>query len=171
MPRLASFTAQIRASKIVKDLQEADGNMAEVARKQGRSRQAVRQQVMKPYVQQRTADFLEKAGVTDVLLAKKIKEGLNAKVTKLFTRERPTQDSRIIIDFPPRHKYIETALKLKGHLNGRNNDNPSTTWVQILEGIEISDLEKMSFAERINTLESRLKNQGSQLGRHIRKNV
>ena len=67
------------------------------------------------------SDFLEEAGITDNLLQKKIIEGLDATktVSALKTSREATADSTDFIDVPDflaRHKYLETALKLKQRL-------------------------------------------------------
>lgn len=57
-------------------------------------------------------DLMEKNGITDNYLNEKLKEGFEA------NRQIVTRDE--IIDTPDynsRHKYLETALKLKNHLN------------------------------------------------------
>lgn len=61
------------------------------------------------------ADFLEEAGITDVLLQKKIIEGLEADRVKTSL----TEPDKVVPDYPTRHKYLETALKLKKRLIDR----------------------------------------------------
>lgn len=66
-------------------------------------------------------DFLEEAGITDKLLQEKIMEGLDANktVSAIKTSREATADSTDFIDVPDfmaRHKYLETALKLKKRL-------------------------------------------------------
>jgi hypothetical protein len=55
-------------------------------------------------------ELLEDAGVTDQQLTVRLREGLMA-----------TKQSKVgeIIDYDTRHKYLETALKLKGKLNNK----------------------------------------------------
>lgn len=60
-------------------------------------------------------DFLEEAGITDALLQKKIIEGLEATRVKTSL----TEPDKVVEDFPTRHKYLETALKLKKRLIDR----------------------------------------------------
>lgn len=67
------------------------------------------------------ADFLEEAGITDILLKNKIKEGLDSTKTisaKIIVAEGKEADSQTddfidVPDFTARHKYLETVLKLK----------------------------------------------------------
>jgi len=66
-------------------------------------------------------DLLEEAGVTDKLLQQKILEGLDANRTvsaKIIDKGATTQTDDFIDvpDFMARHKYLETALKLKQKL-------------------------------------------------------
>jgi len=56
-------------------------------------------------------DLIEQEGITDKLLGNKLLQGLEA--------EKPIVVNQEVIDLPDhtnRHKYLETALKLKGHL-------------------------------------------------------
>jgi hypothetical protein len=69
-------------------------------------------------------EFLEAAGITDNLLQKKIMEGLDANktVSAVKTSREAGVDSTDFIDVPDflaRHKYLETALKLKKRLVDR----------------------------------------------------
>jgi hypothetical protein len=66
-------------------------------------------------------DFLEEAGITDKLLQEKILEGLDSTrtVSAVKTSKNATADSTDFVDVPDfltRHKYLETALKLKRRL-------------------------------------------------------
>jgi hypothetical protein len=73
--------------------------------------------------------FLEEAGITDKLLQQKIMEGLDATrtVSAIKTSKNATADSTDFVDVPDfltRHKYLETALKLKKRLLDKPlNDN------------------------------------------------
>jgi hypothetical protein len=59
------------------------------------------------------SDILEAQEVTDEVLVKTLKNGLEA-TRPLVTPEAPPE---YIPDFKARHKYLETGLKLKGYLN------------------------------------------------------
>ena len=61
-------------------------------------------------------ELMEKMGISDEKLAKRLDEGLDA--TKAVVMGVKSEDSFVDIqpDFAIRHKYIETALKLKGHV-------------------------------------------------------
>lgn len=161
MPKLSPITAKIRAKKLIKDLQVVNGNQSALARKQGRSRAAVSQQLSKPYVRQYMGDVLESAGVTDKVLAKKIKEGLNAEKL-VYVENGDSEDGGKIqehdIDFAVRHKYVETALKLKDHLSPDTKEPPKTL-SGLLNGIDPETLGAISVFVRIERIESVLKNQ------------
>jgi mannitol-specific phosphotransferase system IIBC component len=71
------------------------------------------------------SDFMEEAGVTEVLLQKKMIEGLDAvkTVAAMRTRDNAQASDSDFIDVPDyiaRHKYLETALKLKKRLDNNN---------------------------------------------------
>ena len=69
------------------------------------------------------SDLMEEAGITDKLLQKKIMEGLDATRTisavKGTNANGGTTDFIDVPDFLARHKYLETALKLKKRLTDR----------------------------------------------------
>lgn len=56
-------------------------------------------------------ESLDRAGVTEETLATKIGEGIEA--TQTITSY--TEPDRVEPDYKTRHKYIETALRLRGH--------------------------------------------------------
>lgn len=58
-------------------------------------------------------EFMEEAGITDKYLMTKVKQGLNSK--RLFSSH--TEPDKMVADMPTRHKYLETALKLKRRLS------------------------------------------------------
>ena len=71
-----------------------------------------RKLIAKPVIQSALQTILDNSGVTDNFLAEKLKEGLDA------TKIHGTSDDFIEIkDYAVRHKYLETGLKLKGHLD------------------------------------------------------
>ena len=70
---------------------------------------------------------LERHGVTDSLLADVLKEGLGA--TRVQTS--PTEPDSTIPDFGVRHKYLETGLKVKGHMS--NIEQQTNIQVNILD--------------------------------------
>lgn len=66
----------------------------------------------KPEVQRAILVALETEGITDALIAKKIKEGLEA--TSVKTHEGIVVGE--FTDYFARHKYLETALKVRGDM-------------------------------------------------------
>jgi hypothetical protein len=56
----------------------------------------------------------EKCGITDTMLAKKLKEGLNAKLVRVFSEKGKVYYSKQLDDFPTRKGYLEIAHKLRG---------------------------------------------------------
>lgn len=71
--------------------------------------------------------ILEKSGVTDNLLANVLKEGLGA--TRIHSS--PTEPDTEVPDFNVRHKYLETGLKVKGHMS--NIESQQNIQVNILD--------------------------------------
>ena len=63
-------------------------------------------------------ELLDKSGLTDNLLQNKLKEGLDATRLVIYGQEVLEPP-----DHANRHKYLETALKVKGHLNPSNTVN------------------------------------------------
>jgi hypothetical protein len=83
-------------------------------------------------------DFLEEAGITDELLKKKIMEGLDSTkqigARKIVQGARTGHEIRVdantdtddfidVPDYAVRHKYLETALKLKKRLVEKSDPN------------------------------------------------
>jgi phage terminase small subunit len=72
------------------------------------------------------ADLLEEGGVTNAKLQEKIKEGLDAtrvvsaKITSKNADEA-TDDFIEVPDYLVRHKYVETAVKIKGGMVERHD--------------------------------------------------
>jgi len=93
---------------------------------------------------------LEEAGVTDIKLAKVAKEGLSA-----------TKGGEP--DYAVRHKYLETGVKLKGHMNaesgsgdtyntfiGQNTINPNAPTAKEIVESTLDNLMKKTKRERGN---------------------
>ena len=84
----------------------------------------------KPAVQSLFTKLLEKAGVTDDLLAKRIYQGLHANVV---ARETATARREVLVDYPERRGMTELSLKLKGHLIDKHELRMVRTLEEILE--------------------------------------
>lgn len=85
------------------------------------------------------SDFLEEAGITDKLLQEKILEGLDANktVSAVKTSKEASAAETDFIDVPDflaRHKYLETALKLKKRLIDKEEHGNSTQPITIVIG-------------------------------------
>lgn len=68
------------------------------------------QSIEKPYVKEAIERALDKAGITEERIAQKINEGLEAKRTVGFGDDNVIEAP----DYQVQHKYLETAIKLKG---------------------------------------------------------
>lgn len=156
MPKLSPATQKIRAKKLVKDLNDANGNMSAVARKQHRSPQAISEQLQRPYVKQYMGEILDKAGVSDEIIARTIKAGLKAKETKFFQHEGVVVEEREVIDYSERREHAKLAAQLKGHLAPDPKSGPNITWIQILNDIKSIQI---PYADLISSIESKLTNQ------------
>jgi hypothetical protein len=85
------------------------------------------------------SDLMEEAGITDKLLQEKILEGLSATRTisavKGTSANGGTTDFIDVPDFLSRHKYLETALKLKKRLTDRLDLTSGDKPIPILDTI------------------------------------
>jgi len=81
-------------------------------------------------------ELLEIVGITDDKLSTVLNEGLSA--TKAVVMGKESADSFVDVqpDFMIRHKYLETALKLKGHTK-ENTTNNNTLVIPILGGLSV----------------------------------
>ncbi len=71
----------------------------------------------------------KKAGITDELLAGKVKEGMYADLVKIASHEGKIKDEKSYTDYETRRKYVEMVYKLKGDFVDRvrhegDIDNP-----------------------------------------------
>ncbi len=87
----------------------------------------------RPAVQSALLQAQKRAGISESYLTRKLKEGLDAKETKFFAHEGVVQDSRDIIDFNTRHKYLETAHKLRGDMQDGINKDSGAVIINITE--------------------------------------
>ena len=68
--------------------------------------------ISKPSIQSALHVIMENSGITDEFMMTKLKEGMESKKTIGIG-----ENSEKVDDMPTRHKYLETGLKLKGHLD------------------------------------------------------
>jgi len=64
-----------------------------------------------PQVQDAVRAAMERSGLTEDRLFGKLNEGLDATETKFFADKGEVVETREVVDFHTRHKYIETAQK------------------------------------------------------------
>ncbi len=102
---------------IAKEIVENGGTMASAMRKAGYS-DAMIKNPQKVTRSKGFKEILENMGLDDKALAKTLKEGLNA--TKVIVRNNKNPSSNKIPDYAIRHRYLETALEIKGYI-GRNS--------------------------------------------------
>lgn len=57
---------------------------------------------------------MERQGITGEFRAQKLREGLESKETKFFQHEGRVIETREVVDFYARHKYLETAMRTAG---------------------------------------------------------
>lgn len=91
------------------------GNASQSALKAGyKNRMSAFDTLTKPYVQSLMLQIMEQKGITDKKLANVLKEGLSAK--RVVAIADGDDEKRIeVADLSTRHKYLETALKIKGN--------------------------------------------------------
>jgi hypothetical protein len=90
--------------------------------------------------------LMEKRGLTDDRLLDVLHEGLNAKKISYYQKDGIVTDEREDRDLVTAHKYLDTGLKLRGHLKERLSlENPdgtplelTITFVTAREAIDIS---------------------------------
>ena len=66
--------------------------------------------------------YMEEAGVTDTKIVQVLKEGLDASKPVVMGKESSDSFVDIQPDFQTRHKYLETALRVKGIGQGKDGD-------------------------------------------------
>lgn len=148
--------------KLAQVVVDTGANLTQAARRVGLTPQAVQKRFHNPEFQSVMTKALEKAGISDTILAKKIKEGMSAtKPVQVGSGEYATYET--IDDHPTRHKFIVTALQVKGHIKTTgdvntqvNVDNSKT---QIFADLIPETVEGMNFASRIRAVNDRLSQQ------------
>ena len=107
---------------LLRVVMDCDWNESEAARRLGCTPQNVNNRMRILRDSSTMKDFLDDVGLSDDYLAGKLQEGANAKVTKFFVINDEIEH-RDCIDFSTRHKYVETLLKLRGHLVEKKENN------------------------------------------------
>ena len=113
MPRYTPQVAKLKARRLIKLHNDNGFNQSRVAEIEGVTPSAINHRLSKLPVKKTMSELLDKAGVTDDRLSKKIDEGLEAIKIDSFTK---------VPDHNARHKYITTALEVKGHVKHNGKD-------------------------------------------------
>lgn len=117
MPRLREDTKKFNRAKFLKVLEQENFDRQKTAKRLHMTPQNVSRTINSPEMKSIMSKILTRVGVTDKHLAITIRKGLKAKQTKFFAHEGVVTDQATTIDWNARHNYLETALKLKGHLS------------------------------------------------------
>lgn len=125
-----------RQNKLLRALCDPEvKSMAEAGRVAGYSPHGVAGIVAKSSsIQSALSNFLqvlEKSGVTDTYIAESIRDGLKATETKFFQHEGAITDTAEVIDYATRHRYIETALRLKRLLANKGEEEKPQQQINI----------------------------------------
>ena len=111
MKRLTRKQAKIARARV----RNPDATQVEIGDKVGMTQPHVARELAKPHVQERIRQLMDaNPRLTEKALTKKLVEGLNAKETKFFAHEGVVVSTRNTIDYATRHRYLETALRLRG---------------------------------------------------------
>ena len=153
MPKLRPETEKIKASNIVKDLQKNGMSQSKLAKKEGVTRQAIHQRLQRNYVKVAFEDLLEKSGVSDKKLAETISNGIDAEKSVSadilvdengqVKKDFDNYGAVMVPDWPSRHKFVQTALQLKGHIKDGNitiNNNNLTKIDASIEGLTTEEI-------------------------------
>ncbi len=109
----------LKQVKFVKFYLES-GNAALAARKAGYSEKTAAsiasENLTKPDILKPIDRALEKHGLTEDLIARKAKEGVDAMETKFFQKDGKVEDTREVIPWGTRLDYLQFCAKMKGLL-------------------------------------------------------
>jgi phage terminase small subunit len=86
----------------------------------------------KPRVLSAIQKAMEKAGISDMSLAEKIREGMNATKVIVATENGQITDERYYKDYSVQHKYLDTAHKLRGDYPSEKLEVEHTGVVEVL---------------------------------------
>ena len=120
-----------KQKKALAKVLENGGNVSKAMKESGYS-DAMAKNPQKLTQSQAFQQYMQKAGVTDERLVSVIKEGLEA--NKVIVMGKDSSESFVDIqpDHPTRHKFLETALKIKGIGRDSEGNNIQTNFVQII---------------------------------------
>jgi hypothetical protein len=104
------------------------------------------------------AELMEEKGLTDIKLINKLNEGLDAtrviSAVKGTSANGGTTDFIDVPDFMSRHKYLETAFKLKKRLENKDNGQTLVDAKVIIFNINGNNKPNGSISSPIETIES-----------------
>ena len=115
-----------RRQKEIVDARVSDplATHAELGKKVGIQRQNISAALRKPHIKQAIIELMDATPkLRNEALLRKVEQGLDAHETKFFAHEGEIVSTRKTVDFGTRHKYLDTALRLRGELR---NDAPVT---------------------------------------------
>ena len=157
---------EIRAKRLAKVVIESGGNQSLAARKLGVSPQAIQKALRKPLVQKTMTEILNKEGVTNRFLSKLIKEGcLATKLVLVDTTEvdkngKTIKSEETVVDFQSRHKFVVTALQLKGHLKqGLVDGDPHLQKTKAVFNLTDEQVQELDFSSMLDYFLNALLNQ------------
>lgn len=75
---------------------------------------------------------MKKAGITDELLATRMKEGIDAQETKFFQKDGIVTDSRDVVAFGERRAMLELAARMKNLLPKEQAPNVEPLMIQVV---------------------------------------
>ena len=85
-----------------------------------------------PTIMSAMQQALEKAGISDLSLAKSIKDGMTAQKVQIATLDGQITDEKFYPDHSVRHKYLDTALTLRGDYPSDKLEVEHTGQVEVL---------------------------------------
>ncbi len=115
-----------RQKKAIAKIVENGGNVSKAMKEAGYSNAMVNNP-QRLTTSQAFQEFMVKAGVTDEKLTEVLRDGLSANKVIVMGKESSESFVDIQPDHPTRHKFLETALKIKGI--GRDADASGNTFI------------------------------------------
>ena len=85
-----------------------------------------------PTIRSAMQKALKRAGIDDSALAETIREGIKAQKVQIATLEGKITDEKAYPDYSVRHKYLDTALTLRGDYPSEKLEVEHTGQVEVL---------------------------------------
>jgi len=144
MPRYRPETEKLKAKILTKAYIKSGFNQSRLAEKEGVTSQAINQRFSHNRAIKKTfAEMMSKAGITDTYLRKKMKEGLEANRVVGYLNNKVDGVQKVSDEFVEtpdmhcRHKYLVTALEVKGHIK-HNGNGKGISIVNIMYGYRVN---------------------------------